>query len=192
MTRRFDSRPVEEPTLARILDPVARLPTAGFSQGVDVLVLTAQRARERFWASTSESAWRDSSPQAPGLLAAPVILVPIADPQAYLRRYGEPDKAATDLAGRLAADWTVPYWLVDASFAVLAILLAAEAEGLGALFFRLHGPPSLLFAELEVPAGRAVIGAIALGHRRLDDRSSGSPTSRQRRDIAQMIHRDAW
>ena len=51
-----------------------------------------------------------------------------------MRRYAEPDKAATGL-GRSAAAWPVPYWTVDAAFAVMTLLLAAEDAGLGALFF---------------------------------------------------------
>jgi hypothetical protein len=58
----------------------------------------------------------------------------------------------------------VPYWLVDASFMVMLLLLAAADEGLGALFFRLHRDPGPMLASLGVPSGRQVIGAVALGY----------------------------
>ena len=51
----------------------------------------------------------------------------VADPDAYVQRYGESDKAHTSLGeGRDA--WPVPYWTVDASMAAMVILLAAEDE----------------------------------------------------------------
>lgn len=192
MTRRFDPRPVEEGRLTRVLEGLAHLPSAGFAQGVDTIVLTGHVARERFWAAASEADWRERSPQAAGLVAAPVIAVPVADPTAYAARYGEPDKAASGLAGRPVGEWDVPYWLVDASFAVLALLLGAEAEGLGALFFRLHRPAATVLGALGAPPGRLGIGAVALGHRAADDRPSGSPVRRRRRLPEELVHRDAW
>lgn len=192
MTRRFDPAPVDEATLARVLGALGHLPSAGFAQGVDALVLTTAEARRRFWEAASEPAWRATAPQAPGLLAAPVVVVPVGDPGAYLARYGEPDKAASGLAGRPAAGWEVPYWLVDTSFAVLALLLAAEAEGLGALFFRLHGPTRDVLGTFGVPPGREAVGALALGRRHVADAPSGSPRRRRRRPLDELVHRDAW
>ena len=78
--------------------PAAR-PSAGKAQGWHLVVLEGADTA-RFWDVTlpperrSGFAW-------PGLLDAPVIALPLADPEAYVRRYGEPDKAASGL-GRSA------------------------------------------------------------------------------------------
>lgn len=192
MTRRFDPAPIDEAVLGRVLGALARLPSAGFAQGVDAVVLTTAEARGRFWEVASEPGWRARDPRAAGLLAAPVVVVPVGDPAAYTARYGEADKAASGLAGCPPDAWEVPYWLVDTSFAVLALLLAAEAEGLGALFFRLHGPPPAVLAALGVPAGRESVGALALGRRHAADRPSGSPGRRRRRGIDELVHREGW
>jgi nitroreductase len=191
MTRRFEPDPLPTATLERVLASLSRLPSAGFSQGVDAVVLTTPRARERFWQAASEPSWR-ASDAAAGLLAAPVIVVPVADPDAYLARYAEADKAGSGLSGRPASAWEVPYWLVDASFAVLALLLAAESEGLGGLFFRLHRPKEEVLAALGVPRQHEVVGAVALGRRQSTDRPSGSPTRRKRRRLDEIIHREGW
>ena len=58
----------------------------------------------------------------------------------------------------------MPYWLVDSSFTVMLLLLAATDEGLGALFFRLHRDPARLLEALGVPEGKQLIGAVALGY----------------------------
>ena len=58
---------------------------------------------------------------------APVIALPLADPQAYVDRYGEPDKAATGL-GRGADAWPTPYWTVDTSMAVMTLLASTDVQ----------------------------------------------------------------
>ena len=87
----------------------------------------------------------------------------------------EEDKRRSDLSGLPTTDWQVPYWLVDASFATMLILLAATEVGLGALFFRLHGKPADVLAGFGAPPERAVIGAVAIGYPESTDRT-GSPT----------------
>ncbi len=65
--------------------------------------------------------------------------MPVTDEAAYRARYSEPDKAR--FGSGVASAWPVPYWLVDTSFATMAILLSAVDAGLGALFFGLNGSP---------------------------------------------------
>jgi nitroreductase len=120
-------------------------------------------------------------------LRAPVIILPLANKQAYLDRYAEPDKAATGMSDE--DRWPVPYWLVDTSFAAMAMLLTAVDAGLGALFFGLdHGEEELLTA-LGVPGGYTPIGAIALGWPDGNDRPSPSLARGHR---ASVIHRGRW
>lgn len=192
MTRRFSPETLPPQLLDRLLDAARRAPSAGFAQGLDLLVLTSSAARERFWALASEASWRERSAEAAGLLAAPAIVLPLADPGAYLARYGEPDKAGSGLAGLPPAAWPQPYWLVDAAFATHALLLAAEAEGLGALFFRLHGEEPEVLEGLGVPPGRRAIGALALGRRAPGEAPSGSGGRRSRRPLAETVHREGW
>jgi len=87
----------------------------------------------------------------------------------------------------------VPYWLVDASFSAMLMLLAARDVGLGALFFRLHQDPGPLLAALGVPEGRQVIGALALGYEEQDpEASTASPARRARRPMREAVHRGGW
>jgi nitroreductase len=164
MTRRFADRAIAAPTLRAVIEAGLHAPSAGFAQGVDFLVLEESSALGRFWELASDRAWRERrGGSAAGLLPAPVIVVPLGDPQAYLSRYAAPDKDASSLSGTPVESWPVPYWTVDASFAAMLVLLAATNNGLGALFFRLHGDAPALLAAFGVPAGRVTIGAIALG-----------------------------
>lgn len=191
MTRRFAPDPLPAGARQALLAAACAAPSAGHSQGVDFLVLESPAARGRFWSATSDAAWRErAGGAAEGLLAAPLVVLPLADPAAYVARYAAPDKAASGLAGVPAADWPVPYWLVDAAFATMALLLAATAEGLGALFFRLHADPAPFLAAAGVPAGRLTIGAVAVGL----PHPAGEPArpARGGRPRAARVHADRW
>jgi nitroreductase len=190
MTRHFRAEPIESSTLAAVLKAALRAPSAGFSQGLDLLVLQDALARERFWRLSSSAQWR-AGKQARGLLAAPVIVLPVADPSAYELRYREEDKVTSTLGGRAAPEWPVPYWLIDTAFAAMLVLLAAEDAGLGALFFQLHGEPDAVIQGLEIPTGRELIGAIALGYRDAPDPRT-SPSRRRRRGYEEVVHLDQW
>lgn len=164
MTRRFDSCPIPSQVLGRIVATAASAPSAGKTNGVELLVLESPDRRTLFWDLASDPEWRGNPHESGGLRAAPVIIVPVTDPAAYVERYGRPDKASSTFYGLPAADWPVPYWVVDASFAAMLLLLAAADAGLGALFFHLHRPAESVLAGFDLPTSRVVIGAIALGY----------------------------
>ena len=197
MTRRYSSEPVPADVLDRVLGVAVRGPSAGFSQGVDLLVLEGPAQTRQFFEVTSDPEFLAGERALHGLLPAPVIVLPIGDPRAYVARYAEADKARSSLAGLAAEHWPVPYWLVDASFTVMLLLLAATDEGLGALFFRLHREPGPLLSALGVPEGRQVIGAVALGYETSPvppeaTRPDASPARRVRRPVGEVVHRGRW
>ena len=197
MVRRYSARPVPLEVLDRVLTISLRAPSAGFSQGVDLLVLEGPEQTGAFFALTSEREFLAEPGATAGLLRAPVVVVPLSDPEAYVARYAESDKVASSLAGLPASDWPTPYWLVDSAFAVMLLLLAATDEGLGALFFRLHRDPAALLSGFGVPGDRKVIGAVAIGYEESaaagDPRPSpGSPARRPRRPIGESVHRGRW
>lgn len=193
MTRSFSPEPLGPELLDRLCRLSLCAPSAGDSQGVDWLVLTGHR-RDRFFAVTCDDDFLAEPGPLAGLLRAPAVLLPLADPDRYAARYAESDKlAASGLGGLPTASWPVPYWLVDAAFATMTLLLAAEDAGLGALFFRLHRDPAPLLAELGAPSGLRAIGAVALG--RIDPAGrgpTGSPPGHDRRSAAARIHTDRW
>ncbi|MDE3203209.1 MAG: nitroreductase family protein [Acidobacteriota bacterium] len=189
MCRNFSDRPVPPGTVDRLLDRAVRAPSAGFSQGWRFLVLEGQQEVGRFWTALADEAWR-RNPNLPGLLRAPVVVVPLASPQPYLERYSEPDKMSRGLSE--AAAWAVPYWLVDASFATMLLLLGAVDEGLGALFFgRDEAAYQRVRQEFAVPAHWQPLGAVLLGWPATEPGPPGSAT-RARRPLGEIVHRGGW
>jgi nitroreductase len=191
MTRSFDTRPVPDEVIERMVDLATRAPSAGKTQGWHLIVLTGADTA-RFW-DISLAAESRPNFRWKRLLDAPVIAIPLADPDAYLARYSEPDKAASGL-GEAEDAWPTPYWTVDASMSVMTLLLAAEDEGLGALLFGIFNDEAGLRAAFGIPDRLQILGAIALGWPTPDDAAdqTGLSARRPRRRSAEVIHRGGW
>jgi nitroreductase len=189
MTRSFRDDPIPAGVLDAIVDLAARAPSAGKTQGWHLVVLEGADTA-RFWDITLPPEQR-SGFAFPHLLDAPVIALPLADPEAYLERYSEPDKTRTGLGDSTAA-WAAPYWTIDTAMAVMTMLLAAEDAGLGALFFGVFEGEAELRRALGIPDGLELLGAIALGYASDVDSRAGTSASRRRRSPSEIIHRGRW
>ncbi|MFN8024500.1 MAG: nitroreductase family protein [Acidimicrobiales bacterium] len=194
MCRSFRPDPVDPSLVDHLVDLASRAPSAGKTQGWHLVVLEGGET-DRFWRHAFPAERRDGF-RWPGLFRAPLIVLPFADPDAYSARYAEPDKARTGLGAGPEA-WPTPYWTVDASMSVMTLLLAAEDAGLGALLFAVFSGEAEVRAELGVPDGLQLLGAIALGWPDADaDTGSGSgkgiSAGRRRRSPAEIVHRNGW
>jgi len=206
MTRAFDRRPVPAELLDELVELGSRAPSAGKTQGWHLVLLEGEETA-RFWDITLPPMRRGAF-RWKRLLDAPVIALPLADPRAYTDRYSETDKQATGLGVSTDA-WPAPYWTVDASMSVMTMLLAAEAVGLGALFFGVFKGERQLRRALGIPPSMQLLGALAIGYPAAqdetpargsapssgDDTSPGSPgqsAGRRRRGPEEIIHRGGW
>ena len=190
MTRHFLPDPVDEALLDQLFSLSLRAPSAGSSQGVELLVLTGSSARERFWETISDPDWRLDERRSQGLIHAPVIVVPCASPDTYVERYARDDKTSSSLSGLAPESWPVPYWSVDAAFVAMALLLSVADVGLGALFFHLQGREQAFLEAFEVPARTVTIGAIAIG---VPERATSARRSVVRqRGAKERVHHERW
>lgn len=188
MIRRFDQRPVPRETMDRVLDIGRRAPSAGFSQGLELLVLDEPGTVAEFWEITRdpEFGW-DLEDLAVG---PTVIVIPLPDAARYVARYSEPDKIAFGMD--LAEHWPVRFWDVDAAMACMLMLLAAVDLGLGGWFFGItHGERELL-DRFGVPSELRPIGIMGFGYRALDETPTGSWMKRRRRPFEDQVHRNGW
>jgi nitroreductase len=116
------------------------------------------------------------------------VVLAYADPPAYEARYREPDKVRSDGED---VEWVVPFWFVDAGFAVMTLLLGATAAGIGASFLGNFRGEEALRSALGVPDDRRWLGAVLLGEAADPDPPSSS-TARPRRTIDESVHRGRW
>jgi nitroreductase len=192
MTRSFTREPVDPSLIDGLVDLATRAPSAGKSQGWHLVVLEGDQT-ERFWRHAFPVERRHGF-RWPALFGAPVIALPLADPAAYVARYSEPDKVDTGL-GAGADAWATPYWTVDASMAIMTLLLAAEDVGLGTLLFAVFSGEAEVRRELGIPDDLQLLGAVALGWPAADARASstrGLSARRRRRSPGAVVHRGQW
>jgi len=190
MCRSYEDRPIERSVLLDIVDVASRSPSAGKTQGLHVLELTGTD-RDRYWDITLPAERREGFAW-PGLLRAPTLLIPFADPRAYVERYSEPDKSRTGLGVGLEV-WTTPYWLVDASMATMALLLAATEHGLGTLLFGMFSHEGAVRVAFSVPEHFVAVGVVAIGYPDEATPRRGRSADRPRRradDI--LVTPDQW
>ncbi|MEA3019833.1 MAG: hypothetical protein QOI47_1357 [Actinomycetota bacterium] len=189
MARSFEpGRAVHPDVVDRVLDAGRRAPSAGKTQALELLVLTDDADRARFWHLSFPDSDARAAFRWQGLFDAPVLVVPVVEADAYTLRYSELDKAPST-RGRVDG-WPVPYWWVDGGMAVQNMLLTAVDEGLGALFFGLFEREAATLHAFGVPAGRRALGVVALGHPRPTD--PGRSERRPRRSLGEIAHRGTW
>jgi nitroreductase len=190
MVRHFADRPVAPDVIDRVVDAGLRAPSAGFSQGYAVLLLTDADDRARFWATTETEQETASWPTETraGVMRAPVIAVTLSCKRTYLDRYALPDKGWTD---RAEGRWPVPYWHIDTGMVALLMLLQAVDEGLGALFMGM--PPEKIpsfRAAFDVPDDHDVVGVVCFGYEAAD--APRRDLRSRRREFSDVVHRGRW
>jgi nitroreductase len=189
MVRSFATTPVPRADLDRILEGALRAPTDGNTRGTAWVVLEGPDETSTYFDATTDEAWRARHPEwSDGLARAPVVLLAYCSPEVYVARYAEQDKAASGLgAGETA--WPVPYWIGDAAFGVMSVLLGAVDGGLGACVLGTFRGEAALATRLDVPAGWRLFCAVALGY---PDGNDQRRASLDRADDATRIHRGRW
>ena len=188
MSRSFSDQSVDTSVIESCIDLANRAPSAGKSQGWHVLLLENE-STQRYW-DVALPVERRASFAFPLLLQAPVVILSLCDPTAYLERYSELDKKTTGL-GEGLDKWPAPYWTIDASFATMTFLLALEDVKLGALFFA-HSNEAGLRQEFNIPDHIEILGTIAIGHEAAGPKPQGRSAQRIRRSVESVIHQKNW
>jgi nitroreductase len=127
--RRFEEGGVDREVVERIARLAQRVPSAGFSQGQRLVVVTNPDMRRQVAQAYGEDEYQPVFGRWISQCAAQFI--PCVSESIYHRRYQEPDKI--DEEGR-EIDWPIPYWWVDVGATMQNVMLAAVNEGLGCGF----------------------------------------------------------
>lgn len=201
MVRSFADRPLPEGCVDRLVDGALRAPTAGNTRGTAWIVLEGPAETSRYWLAATDRGWRARSRRWAGLSRAPAVAVALCSPAAYERRYHAPDKRSAsggtvsdaDIARERpgVAGWPMPYWVADAAFGTMILLLEATAEGLGACFLGNFRNEKAVLDALGAPEDWRLFGAVALGHPDGADHRSAS-LDRPGPARAARLHRGYW
>lgn len=190
MVRHYRREPVPAATVKRIVETVRRAPSAGYSQGQRLLVVTEDEGRAAIARALGGAGWASDEFE-PWLESAPVHVLVCTREDDYHDRYRMPDK----LDDGEEIEWPVPFWFVDSGAALMLLLLAAIDEGLGA---GVSGVPHEAAAELAaafgIPEDVTVVALVTVGAPAPDPRWS-EVTSRRtqpRRDPEQVVRWERW
>ena len=195
MVRSFTDEAVSTEALERIMRAAQRAPSAGFSQGVEFVVVTDQGTREALAGGEAGAERMRRMGMQPFAHQAPVQIAICVNPGIYQARYREEDKGRLRRAVSDAELWQVPYWHTDAGCAMMLILLAAVDEGLAAGFMGPAARQEEMKTILGIPADWTLVGLALIGHEAPDARAYGDvgvSVPKQRRSAADVVHRERW
>lgn len=164
MERSYTDEPVSDEAILRILEGLRRAPSAGFSQGHRVVVVTDPKLRQAA-ADIAEARYVELGfPR--WIASAPVHLYVCTREDSYHERYN----AAGDIReGYSEIPWPVPFWWFDCGALFMLLQLAALNEGLAT------GMVSSVYTDelqsladvVGLPDDVSLAGIITVGH--LDD-----------------------
>jgi FMN reductase [NAD(P)H] len=190
--RTYADRPVPQDVLERIANAaVVWAPSAGFSQGLRLVVVTdsetrrqiAIAAKEEELAAQGRRRWK---------AAAPVHMVVLTREDDYHERYQSQDKLK--ITGGREIDWPAPYWYVDAGAAAMTLMLAAIDEGLDTAIFGVTDL-SALYETLGLPEEVRFVAVVTMGYPA--DGADGSSTdasvfTQRRKPREEVVRWDRW
>ena len=182
MVRAYEPDSIDRAAIERIVSTIRRAPSAGFSQGQRLLVVTDAETRGKIADLLGEREW---------VSQAPVLIVVGVREDDYHERYRKPDKLVD--GGEI--EWPVPYWHFDAGAAAMLLLLAAIDEGFAAGLFGVFIEAMEPFkALLKIPDDVAVACCITIG-KPADDSGWDHLTSRltqARKPVDDLVRWETW
>ena len=160
MVRHYTGEPVAREVVERIVGTVRRAPSAGYSQGQRLLVVTEDGSRDEIARIMRESGWTTPNGREPWLESAPVHVLVCTREDDYHERYRRADK----LVDGAEIEWPVPFWFVDAGAALMMLLLAAIDEGLAAGLTGVEGEAAAAIgSQFGIPDDVTIVALVTLG-----------------------------
>jgi len=185
----FTTKQVPEPVLKAILETASHVPSAGFTQDFDFVVVRNNQLKKKLGEAAGEDSYMGIGYAKRNFISkAPVIVVPCASKPRFEAKYGKPAEKNARL----------PWWLIDAGFASLALILSAFEKGLGASFIGAIDDEKVSKA-LGLPADHSIVplALIPVGYK--DDTeaekwrtSNKAAIQSLRMKPSKLVHWDGW
>ena len=159
IVRNYIETTKEFPELKKVIDYAIKIPTAGFSRGIEFVHVSkkeninklAYLANEESYVEKGFNKWISNS------LSIYLILI---NEKAYHDRYSEKDKKNSIQS----SEWIVPYWYVDAGAAMMNCMLLIEEIGLKSGFLGSHNMKSAEIKSLiKIPESYQLLGFVTAG-----------------------------
>ena len=149
----------EFPNLSDIPKLTIKIPTAGFSRGIEIISVENKQniknlaiyANEESYLKKGYGKWLSNSK---------AIFLILINEEAYHERYKELDKQNQTSS----SNWSVPYWYVDAGAAMMNCMLLVEETGLKSGFLGSHNMEiQKIKSLLVIPEDIEILGFVTAG-----------------------------
>jgi nitroreductase len=181
VVRNYKKTSLEDTNLKNISKFSIKIPTAGFSRGIEILnTFDVKKIKNVSRIFNEDNFIKDGrSPWISNSLALFFILL---NEEAYHHRYSKIDK--TNAVN--SKDWDVPYWYVDAGAAMMNCILLIQEKELSSGFMGLHNiDRKKIHEEFKIPDTYQIIGMITAG---VED--SNTDISKNKYNKKKLVHNE--
>ena len=181
VVRNYKKTSLEDTNLKNISKFSIKIPTAGFSRGIEILnTFDVKKIKNVSRIFNEDNFIKDGrSPWISNSLALFFILL---NEEAYHHRYSKNDKTYAVNS----KDWDVPYWYIDAGAAMMNCILLIEEKELSSGFMGLHNiDRKKIHEEFKIPDTYQIIGMITAG---VED--SNTDISKNKHNKKKLVHNE--
>ena len=149
----------EFPNLSDIPKLTIKIPTAGFSRGIEIMSVENKKNIKKLAIYANEESYLKKG-YGKWLSNSKAIFLILINEQAYHERYKELDKQNQTSS----SNWSVPYWYVDAGAAMMNCMLLVEETGLKSGFLGSHNMEiQKIKSLLVIPEDIEILGFVTAG-----------------------------
>jgi len=149
----------EFPNLSDIPKLTIKIPTAGFSRGIEIISVENKKNIKKLAIYANEESYLKKG-YGKWLSNSKAIFLILINEQAYHERYKELDKQNQTSS----SNWSVPYWYVDAGAAMMNCMLLVEETGLKSGFLGSHNMQiQKIKSLLVIPDDIEILGFVTAG-----------------------------
>ena len=164
------------PELKTIAKYAIKIPTAGFSRGIEIIHVSEKQNIELLAKYSNEDIYVEKGYEKWISKSISLFLI-IINVDAYHKRYNEIDK----ITSKKSTDWETPYWYVDAGAAMMNCMLLIEEAGLRSGFLGSHNMSNdKIKKHLSIPDEYLLLGFITAG---VENESKNNTKTRKKRKI---------
>ena len=182
----FLPKPIDDRTLMAILEDATHVPSAGFTQDFDLVVVKDEAMKQKLAEAAYEDEYVREGHTLQGFISyAPVVVVPCGSKPRFEAKYGKPAEKTSRL----------PWWLIDAGFASFSLILSAYEKGLGTSFVGAVDDEKVEKA-LGLPPDHSIVPLAVIPMGYVDPKESVHEVKRRReirrrrRRLEDVIHRE--
>ena len=159
VVRNYSETDKDYPNLSDIPKLTIKIPTAGFSRGIEIISVENKENIKKLAIYANEDSYLKKG-YGKWLSNSKAIFLILINEQAYHERYKELDKQNQTNS----SNWSVPYWYVDAGAAMMNCMLLVEETGLKSGFLGSHNMEiQKIKSLLSIPENIEILGFVTAG-----------------------------